>query len=159
MTLDTMGPFRKQETNRFIGTYLASYSTMEIWHKIQTPFSWQNCQLEREIKWLTYLELPFNICMQHTGVWLSVISLRKASMSKFCLRQKLFAKNWRLNGTLNIINFPFWYLNKGQLSLNGFNQQIFRKFIFPYIFTQSSFFNGDNYGLKLATRIHCFIRW
>lgn len=48
MTLDTMGPFRKQETNRFIGTYLASYSTMEIWHKIQTPFSWQNCQLERD---------------------------------------------------------------------------------------------------------------
>lgn len=133
MTLDTMGPFRKQETNRFMGTRLASYSTMEIWHKIQTPFSWQNCQLEKEIKWLAYLELPFKICMQHTGVWLSVISLRKASMSKFCLRQKLFAKNWRLNGTLNIINIPFWYLNKGQLSLNGFNQQIFRKFIFPYI--------------------------
>lgn len=48
MTLDTMGPFRKQETNRFIGTCLASYSTMEIWHKIQTPFSWQNFQLERD---------------------------------------------------------------------------------------------------------------
>lgn len=48
MTLDTMGPFRKQETNRFIGTRLASYSTMEIWHKMQTPFSWQNFQLERD---------------------------------------------------------------------------------------------------------------
>lgn len=132
MTLHTMGPFRKQETNRFIGTYLASYSTMEIWHKIQTPFSWQNCQLERD-KMTCIPGVTFQYMHQHTGVWLTVISLRKASMSKFCLRQKLFAKNWRLNGTLNIINFPFWYLNKGQLSLNGFNQQIFRKFIFPYI--------------------------
>lgn len=33
MTLDTMGPFRQQETNRYIGTCIASYSTMEIWQK------------------------------------------------------------------------------------------------------------------------------
>lgn len=139
MTLDTMGPFRKQETNRFIGTYLASYSTMEIWHKIQTPFSWQNFQLERDK--MTYIP-GVTFQNMHATQWCLINSyiIRKASMSKFCLRQKLFAKNWRLNGTLNIINIPFWCLNKGQLSLSGFNQQIFRKFIFPYIFTQSSFF-------------------